>query len=122
VRVTDETERVEKPAAIRVGVPELGIGLELVFSEDNGWLSFANWIRTQAALVRSAETDAAVWLARRIDQWAAFADDTRATTPADFDTIEHQLEVVDAEHIKLQAYQQGFADGLERALRSPEVD
>jgi hypothetical protein len=55
-------------------------------------LPFADWIETKAALIRLDGTDAARWLAAKLDGLAAMARRLQAQTPDQYDA---RLEIED---------------------------
>jgi hypothetical protein len=55
-------------------------------------LPFADWIETKAALIRLDGTDAARWLAAKLDELAAMARRLQAQTPDQYDA---RLEIED---------------------------
>ena len=55
-------------------------------------LPFADWIETKAALIRLDGTDAARWLAAKLDDLAAMARRLQAQTPDQYDA---RLEIED---------------------------
>jgi hypothetical protein len=55
-------------------------------------LPFPDWIETKAALIRLDDTDAARWLADKIDELAAMARRLQAQTPDQYDD---RLEIED---------------------------
>jgi hypothetical protein len=78
-------------------------------------LPFADWIETKAALIRLDSTDAARWLAAKLDELAAKARWLQAETPDQYDA---RLEIEDdARDARLRD------EGYDAALRAaPPMD
>ena len=73
-------------------------------------LPFADWIETKAALIRLDGTDAARWLADKLDELAAMARRLQAETPDQYDA---RLEIEDdARDARLRD------EGYEAAMRA----
>ena len=71
-------------------------------------LPFADWIETKAALIRLDGTDAARWLAAKLDDLAAMARRLQAETPDQYDA---RLEIEDeARDARLRA--EGYDDTM----------
>jgi hypothetical protein len=74
-------------------------------------LPFAAWIETKAALIRLDGTDAARWLAAKLDDLAAMARRLQAETPDQYDA---RLEIEDdARDARLRA--EGYDDAMRAA-------
>src|SRR5512135_1448951 len=74
-------------------------------------LPFADWIETKAALIRLDSTDAARWLAAKLDELAAMARWLQAETPDQYDA---RLEIEDdARDARLRA--EGYDDAMRAA-------
>jgi hypothetical protein len=74
-------------------------------------LPFPDWIETKAALIRLDGTDAARWLAAKLDDLAAMARRLQAQTPDQYDD---RLEIEDdARDARLRA--EGYDDAMRAA-------
>jgi hypothetical protein len=69
-------------------------------------LPFAEWIHVQASAIRfnGRDSSAALWLAAKVDEIAAFAKRVGACCPNEFDVCEMEAEADHADRLKAAGY------------------